>query len=162
MLHGLPIGDTPVPDESIDSTQRRRGLRALREEEVGALRAAPCVELTSRIIELAIRVHRRLGPGLLESIYEECLCWELRHSGIAHTRQVPLAVIYEDMHLAGAYRADIIVEQQVVLEIKAIEHILPLHEAQTLTYVRLSGCPVGLLMNFNSALLKDGLRRVVL
>jgi GxxExxY protein len=151
-----------VPDDSIDSTQRRRVLRDLREKEVGALRAAPCVALTWRIIDLAIRVHRRLGPGLLESIYEECLCWELRHSGIAHVRQVPLAVTYEDMHLAGAYRADIIVEQQVVLEIKAIEHILPVHEAQTLTYVRLSGCPVGLLINFNSALLKDGLRRVVL
>ena len=117
--------------------------------------------LTSRIIDLGIRVHRRLGPGLLESIYEQCLCWELRHSGIPHLRQVPLAVTYEDMRLANAYRADIIVEQQVVLEIKAIEHILPLHESQTLTYVRLSGCSVGLLMNVNSTLLKDGLRRVV-
>jgi GxxExxY protein len=129
---------------------------------VGALRAAPCVALTSRIIDLGIRVHRRLGPGLLESIYAECLCWELRHGGIAHERQVALSVIYEDMRLARAFRADVIVEQQVVLEIKAIEHILPLHEAQTLTYVRLSGCAVGLLMNFNSTLLKDGLRRVVL
>jgi GxxExxY protein len=128
---------------------------------VDELRATPCVALTSRIIELGIRVHRRLGPGLLESIYEGCLCWELRHSGIAHARQVPLAVTYEDMRLAGAYRADVIVEQQVVLGIKAIEHILPLHEAQTLTYVRLSGCLVGLLMNFNTTMLKDGLRRVV-
>jgi GxxExxY protein len=106
-------------------------------------------------------VHRRLGPGLVESIYETCLCWELRHGAIAHARQVPLAITYEDMRLEGAFRADIIVEQQVVLEIKAIERILPLHEAQLLTYVGLSGCQVGLLMNFNSAMLKDGLRRIV-
>jgi GxxExxY protein len=160
MLHGLPTGDVPVPADSIDSTQRLRDRRDRGEEE-HALRTGPCAALTSRVIDLGIRVHRRLGPGLLESIYEECLCWELRHSGVAHARQVPLAVTYEDMRLAGAYRADVIVEQQVVLEIKAIEQILPLHEAQTLTYVRLSGCLVGLLMNFNSTLLKDGLRRVV-
>jgi hypothetical protein len=79
MLLGLPIGDTPVPTDSIDSTQQRRDLTALREEEVGALRAAPGVALTARIIELGIRVHRRPGPGLPESIYQECLCRELRH-----------------------------------------------------------------------------------
>lgn len=146
-----------MPADGVDSTQRRRDLR----EDFNALRASPCVTLTERIIQLGIRVHRRLGPGLLESIYETCLCWELRHSGIAHARQVPLAVTYEDMQLASAFRADIIVEQQVVLEIKAIERILPLHEAQILTYVRLSACQVGLLMNFNSVMLKDGLRRVV-
>jgi hypothetical protein len=109
-LLGVLIWDTPVPGDGVDSTQRRRDLRD-RGETVDAHRAAPCVALTSRIIELGIRVHRRLGPGLLESIYEECLCWELRHSGIAHMRQVLLAVTYEDMRLGGAYRADIIVEQ---------------------------------------------------
>ena len=117
--------------------------------------------LTEQIIGLGIKVHRRLGPGLLEAIYTECLCWELRHSGLAHAREVPLAVTYEDMRLASAYRADVIVEQSAILEIKSIERILPVHEAQTLTYLRLSGCKLALLMNFNSAMLKDGLRRFV-
>ena len=116
---------------------------------------------TERIIGLGIKVHRRLGPGLLESVYAECLCWELRNSGMSYMREVPLAVTYEDMRLSPAYRADVIVEEQVVLEIKSIERILPVHEAQTLTYLRLSGCKVSLLMNFNSVILKDGLRRFV-
>jgi GxxExxY protein len=116
---------------------------------------------TERIIGLGIKVHRCLGPGLLESVYAECLCWEFRNSGMSYTREVPLAVTYEDMRLNPAYRADIIVEGEVILEIKSIERILPVHEAQTLTYLRLSGCRVGLLMNFNSVVLKDGLRRFV-
>ena len=115
---------------------------------------------TNRIIGLAIKVHRKLGPGLLESIYEECLCWELAHAGLAFRRQVPPPVIYEDMRLNCAYYADIIVAQSVILELKSVERILPVHEAQTLTYLRLSGCKVGL-MNFNSVMLKDGLRRFI-
>jgi GxxExxY protein len=117
--------------------------------------------LTEQIIGLGIKVHRRLGPGLLESIYSECLCWELRHDGLAHAREVPLAVTYEDMRLPLAYRADVIVEQSVILEIKSVERVLPVHEAQALTYLRLSGCRVALLMNFNSVLLKNGLRRFI-
>ncbi|HEY7577843.1 MAG TPA: GxxExxY protein [Acetobacteraceae bacterium] len=116
---------------------------------------------TNRIIGLAIKVHRKLGPGLLESVYEECLCWELAHDGLAFRRQVPLPVIYEDIRLKCAYYADIIVEQSVLLELKSVERILPVHEAQALTYLRLSGCRVGLLMNFNSVMLKDGLRRFI-
>ena len=118
-------------------------------------------ELTNRIIGLAIKVHRKLGPGLLESIYEECLCWELAHDGMVFKRQVPLSVIYEDMHLNGAYYADIIAERSVLVELKSVEHLLPVHEAQTLTYLRLSGCEVALLMNFNSVMLKNGLRRFI-
>jgi GxxExxY protein len=116
---------------------------------------------TNRIIGLAIKVHRKLGPGLLESVYEECLCWELAHDGLAFRRQVPLPVIYEDVRLKCAYCADIIVEQSVILELKSVERILPVHEAQMLTYLRLSGCEIGLLMNFNSVMLKDGLRRFI-
>lgn len=111
---------------------------------------------TNRIIGLAIKVHRKLGPGLLESIYEQCLRWELAHDGLAFRRQVPLPIIYEDMRLNCAYYADIIVEQAVILGLKSVERILPVHEAQTLTYLRLSACKVGLLMNFNSVMLKDG------
>ena len=118
-------------------------------------------DLTNRIIGLAIKVHRKLGPGLLELIYEECLCWELAHDGMAFKRQVPLSVIYEDMHLNGAYYADIIAERSVLVELKSVEHLLPVHDAQTLTYLRLSGCEVALLMNFNSVLLKNGLHRFI-
>jgi GxxExxY protein len=116
---------------------------------------------TNRIIGLAIKVHKKLGPGLLESVYQECLCWELAHGGLAFRRHVPLPVIYEDVRLNCAYYVDIIVEQSVILELKSVERILPVHEAQTLTYLRLSGCNVGLLMNFNSVMLKDGLRRFI-
>ena len=121
----------------------------------------PGPALTDRIIRLGIKVHRKLGPGLLESVYQECLCWELAHGGLAFRRQVPLAVVYEDIHLNCGYYADIIVEQEAVVELKSVERILPVHEAQTLTYLRLSGCRVGLLMNFNCVLLKDGLRRFI-
>jgi GxxExxY protein len=116
---------------------------------------------TNRIIGLAIKVHRKLGPGLLESIYGECLCWELAHVGLPFRRLMPLPVIYEGMRLNCAYYADIIVDQSVLLELKSVERILPVHEARTLTYLRLSGCRIGLLMNFNSVMLKDGLRRFI-
>jgi GxxExxY protein len=118
--------------------------------------------LTERAIRLGIDVHRQLGPGLLESAYEECLCFELRQSGIAYTRQLPLPVVYKEVRLDCAYRMDIVIEQELIIEIKAVERILAIHEAQMLTYLRLSGYRVGLLMNFNSVMLKDGLRRFVL
>ena len=121
--------------------------------------AAP--DPTNRIIGLGIKVHRKLGPGLLESVYQECLCWELANDNLAFKRQVPLAVIYEDVRLNCGYYADIIVEQIVIIQLKSVERILPVHEARTLTFLRLSGCKVGLLMNFNSVMLKDGLRRFI-
>jgi GxxExxY protein len=117
--------------------------------------------LTRRIIGLAIRVHRHFGPGLLESVYEACLCHELVGDGLAVVRQAVLPVVYDCVHLDTGFRADVVVEQSVVLEIKAVEKIIPLHESQMLTYLRLSGCRVGLLMNFNSIMLKDRLRRFV-
>jgi GxxExxY protein len=109
-----------------------------------------------------MKVHRCLGPGLLESVYEECLCWELQNHGFDLQRQVRFPLIYEGLRLPAAYCADIVVERSVVLEIKSVEIILPVHKAQLLTYLRLSGCRIGLLMNFNQALLKDGLHRFVL
>ena len=118
--------------------------------------------LTERVIGLAIDVHRSLGPGLLESAYEECLCFELRNAGIPHARQMPLAVIYKEVKLDCGYRMDIVVASQLVIEVKTVERVLPIHEAQILTYLRLSRCKIGLLMNFNSVTLKDGLRRFVL
>jgi GxxExxY protein len=118
--------------------------------------------LTERVIGLAIDVHRQLGPGLLESAYEECLCFELKQYGIVHFRQVPLPVVYKDVRLDCGYRMDIVVEEELVVEIKAVERLMPIHDAQMLTYLRLSGHKIGLLMNFNSVVLKDGLRRLVL
>jgi GxxExxY protein len=118
-------------------------------------------ELTYKIIGLAMRVHRRLGPGLLESVYERCLCHELDQAGIEYQRQVPLPVVYDDLLLDCGYIADIIVDGQVILELKAVEHTQPLHEAQLLTCLRLSPCRIGLLINFNTVSLTDGIKRCV-
>lgn len=118
-------------------------------------------DLSYRIIGLAMRVHRALGPGLLESIYEECLSSELDLDGLAYERQKPLRVVYNDRSLECGYRADIVVRNEVLLEIKSLEHLLPLHDAQILTYLHLSGCHIGLLLNFNTVTLKSGLRRFV-
>jgi GxxExxY protein len=118
--------------------------------------------LTEKIIGFAIEVHRQLGPGLLESAYEECLCYEFTHSGLSFRRQVPLPVVYKAIRLDCGYRIDIVVEAQVVLELKTVERLMPIHEAKILTYLKLSGLHTGLLLNFNSAVLKDGMRRIVL
>jgi GxxExxY protein len=121
-----------------------------------------CGELMERVIGLAIKLHRRLGPGLLESVYEECLCFELEQAGIAYRQQVPVPVVYERVTLEAGCRADIVVKQELILEIKAIERLLPVHEAQLLTYLKMGGYRVGPLLNFNAARLKDGLRRFVM
>lgn len=117
---------------------------------------------TARIIGAAIEVHRHLGPGLLESAYEECLCWELTRAGVPFQRQVPLPVTYKDIHLDVEYRMDVLVDGAIVLEVKAVDTILPIHEAQLLTYLRLSGARTGLLLNFNAVRLRDGITRMVL
>jgi GxxExxY protein len=116
--------------------------------------------LTEQIIGAAIEVHRALGPGLLESAYEECLCVELGLRGIRFQSQVGLPVVYKKHRADTGYRLDLIVEDSVVVEIKAVERLLPLHEAQLLTYLRLSGMATGLLLNFNVPVLKDGIRRM--
>lgn len=117
--------------------------------------------LSSQIIGLAITVHRELGPGLLEAVYEECLHVELVSAGLFTERQVPFPVVYSGRRLDAGYRADLVVERQVLIEVKAIDRILPVHEAQVLTYLRFSSMRVGLLLNFNTLRLKDGLRRFV-
>jgi GxxExxY protein len=118
-----------------------------------------CGELTEKIIGAAIRVHRALGPGLLESVYETCLCHELAREGLGAQRQVELPVVYDTIRLDCGFRIDVLVEEQVVLELKAVEKIQPVHEAQPITYLRLSGKPVGLLINFNVIRLRDGILR---
>ena len=118
-------------------------------------------ELTHQIRGAAIEVHKELGPGLLESAYEECLCRELSLRGLTFRRQVALPVTYKGIKLDCGYKLDIVVEGKIVLELKSVEQTTPLHEAQLLTYLRLSGKKVGLLMNFNTVLMKDGIKRMV-
>ena len=117
--------------------------------------------ITEKIIGCAIEIHRNLGPGLLESAYEECLCYELKQVGLEFKRQVPLPVIYKGINLECGYRMDIVIEDLVIVEIKAIERILPVHEAQLLSYLKIYNKKVGLLMNFHVPILKSGLKRIV-
>ena len=119
-------------------------------------------ELTNEIIGAAIEVHREIGPGLLESAYEKCLCHELSLRRIPFQRQVTLPVHYKGIKLDVGYRMDIVVANLVVVEIKAVKKLEPVHEAQLLTYQKMGGYSVGLLLNFNVPVLKDGLRRRVL
>lgn len=119
-------------------------------------------ELTGKIIGSAIEVHRRLGPGLLESAYEECFCHELHLHGIPFERQKPLPLEYKGIKLDCGYRMDIVVDNKVVVELKCVEQIMPVHEAQLLTYLKLSKIKVGLIINFYTAVLKDGIKRLVL
>lgn len=117
---------------------------------------------TNQIIAAAIEVHRVLGPGLLESAYEECLCHEFELRGINYERQKLLPVQYKGKTLDCGYRLDIFVQGQIILELKCVEKLLPIHEAQLLTYLRLSGVKTGLLINFTTSLLKDGIKRMSL
>lgn len=119
-------------------------------------------QITSEIIGAAIEVHRQLGPGLLESSYRECLCRELLLRGIPFERERPLPLEYKGIHLGCGYRVDVVVAGGVVVEIKAVEALAPIHEAQLLTYLRIGGYRLGLLINFNVAVLKNGIRRRIL
>jgi GxxExxY protein len=114
------------------------------------------------VVDAGLKVHKALGPGLLESVYEHCLVYELESRGLSLQRQLALPVRYGDLILDAGYRLDLIVEGMVIVEIKAVESLTRLHEAQILTYLRCSGCRIGLLMNFNAVLFKQGLRRLVL
>jgi GxxExxY protein len=116
--------------------------------------------ITERIIGGAIEVHRHLGPGLLESAYEECLCHELALAGLRFERQVPLPVLYKTVHLDCGYRIDVLVEDRVIVELKCVERLLPIHEAQTLTYLKLKDFRLGLLINFNVPVLMQGVKRI--
>ncbi len=109
-----------------------------------------------------MKVHTQLGPGLLESAYERCLCHELEKTGIPYQRQIAMPLVYDGIELDCGYRADLLIATEVIIEIKSVDQIQPLHEAQLLTYLRNSPCRIGLLINFNTQSLKDGIRRRVL
>jgi|SRR5437867_12072661 len=119
-------------------------------------------ELSRSVIGCAIEVHRNLGPGLLESTYRQCLACELSHAEIAFQMEVPLPVRYKDILLDCGYRIDLLISDDLIVEIKSVEALLPIHQAQILTYMRLASVPLGLLINFNVTKLQSGIRRFVL
>ena len=117
-------------------------------------------EITERIIGCAIKVHSALGPGLIESAYEVCLAHEMNKQGLGVQTQVALPVVYDNVKLDAGYRLDLLVEKRIIIELKAVERLIPIHEAQLLSYLKLSNLKLGLLINFNVRLLRDGLRRI--
>lgn len=119
-------------------------------------------ETTSLVLSKAFEVHTILGPGLLESAYRECLYYELHKAGLHVKREFPIPLLYKELELEHAYRIDILVNQTIVIELKTVECLHPVHHAQVLTYMRLGGYPLGLLLNFNTIRLKDGIKRFIL
>lgn len=119
-------------------------------------------ELSNKVIGCAIEVHKELGPGLLESTYKFCLSHELNLQGIPHRIEEPVKVFYKGIEVECGYRIDVLVQDTLVMELKSVAELLPVHKAQLLTYMKLANKPIGLLMNFNEVLLKDGIRRMVL
>lgn len=113
------------------------------------------------VLDCSFKVHSALGPGLLESAYEECLSYELEKSGLRVIKQAPLPLVYEDIKLNIGYRVDLLVENKVIVELKSVEALADIHMAQILTYLKLSGCKLGLLVNFNVKHLKEGIKRVI-
>jgi len=118
-------------------------------------------KITKTIIGVAVNIHRALGPGLLESAYEACMVYDLAHAGLEVEQQKPLPIVYRGVKLECGYRLDLIIESEVIVEIKSIEKLLPIHKAQLLSYLKLSGCKLGLLINFNVQILKNGIQRIV-
>ena len=119
-------------------------------------------KLTEPVIQAAIEVHKNLGPGLLESTYEQCLAHELQLKGIHFKSQLPLPVEYKGIQLDTGYRIDLLIEDSLIIELKSVEKILPIHEAQILTYIKLAKVKIGLLINFNVLKVKEGIRRFIL
>ncbi len=118
-------------------------------------------EIAKIIVDAAFQIHKRLGPGLLESVYEVVLAHELKKRGLRVKRQVPVAIVYDDIKFDEGFRADLIIEDKVIVELKSVENIVPVHKKQLLTYLRLSDKRLGLLINFGSELIRDGISRVV-
>ena len=118
-------------------------------------------ELTSSILRCAFRVHSALGPGLLESVYEECLYYELEKSGLLAQKQKPMPLVYEENKLDLGYRIDLLVEDKIIIEVKSVDSLNPVHLAQIITYLKLSGCRIGYLINFNVESLRDCIKRVI-
>jgi GxxExxY protein len=163
VAEGVSVGAGAARIREENEPQRHRGHREKKHRENKRIKKMEERDpLTDRVIGAAIEVHRILGPGLLESVYQKCLCHELALRGIAFQEQVELPVVYKGVDLGCNFVMDIVVEDKLVLELKAIEKLAPIHEAQLLTYLRLSGIRCGLLLNFHQSLLRDGIKRMVL
>ncbi len=119
-------------------------------------------ELAKIVLDLSFKVHKILGPGLLESVYEDCLFYEIVNAGLFAEKQKTIPVVYENLKLEAGFRADIVVENKLIVELKSVEAIADIHIARTLTYLKFSGCKLGLLINFNNVLLKNGIKRLIL
>jgi GxxExxY protein len=146
----------------LGSPRRHREHRGCTEKESAEPMIPPINQLTHEVIGAAIEVHRKLGPGLLESAYRKCLCRELMLRGIPYKKEQPLPLEYKGIHLECGYRVDILVAGRLVVETKSVEALAPIHDAQTLTYLRLGGWRMGLLINFNVVVLKDGIHRKIM
>lgn len=118
-------------------------------------------QLATIVVDCCFRIHKKLGPGLLESVYEEVLCYEFRKLGISYKRQLPVDIFYDDLLLKSGFRADVLVDDCLIVELKSVEGLIPVHYKQLLTYLRLTEKKLGLLVNFNANLMKDGMHRVV-
>ena len=118
-------------------------------------------ELSRELVDSAFKVHQTLGPGLLESVYEACLCIELSKRGISYETQAPVPLVYEGVNVEAGLRLDVLVEKSIVLELKAVDKLLPIHHAQLLTYLKLTDLRLGLLINFNVSMFKEGVKRVI-
>jgi GxxExxY protein len=118
-------------------------------------------EIGGIVVDCAVKVHMRLGPGLLESVYESVLSYELQNKGLLIQKQVPIPITYDNLHFTEAFRADLIVDDKVILELKSVDRVIKAHKKQLLTYLRLSGRKVGYLLNFGEALMKDGISRII-
>lgn len=117
-------------------------------------------EIARSVVNVAYQLHTRLGPGLLESVYESVMAYELRKLGLEVRSQVPIPVVWEEVNLEIGFRADLIVERRVIVELKSVEHVAPVHKKQLLTYLKLANCRLGLLINFGSELIKQGINRI--
>jgi GxxExxY protein len=144
-------------NQLVTNTVKRKGVTMRHMGKIDL--STPINQLTEKIIGAAIEVHKHLGPGLLESAYEACLHHELTQSGLQVTRQTPISINYKGLKLNHVYRLDLLVENQVIIEIKTVEELTKTHEAQILSYLRFTGYPVGLLINFHTRLLREGIRR---
>ena len=118
--------------------------------------------LSEQVVDSIFEVHKTIGPGFLEQIYEDCLCEELMLRDISYQRQKPLEIFYKNKKMKTAYRLDLVVEDKIIIELKCAEKLIPVHKAQIMSYLKMSGLKLGFLMNFNSVLMKDGLQRIVL
>ncbi|MGC1276370.1 MAG: GxxExxY protein [Planctomycetaceae bacterium] len=147
-----------ISDRQTANHEGTKGTKMNRYEPV----SAECEEVSRQVIDSAMKVHRTLGPGLLESVYEQCRHHELKTRGLSARRQVPVPVIYDGVTIESGLKLDLLVSDLVIVELKAVELMIPLYEAQLLTYLKLAHRQVGLLINFNVPLLKHGIKRVIL